>query len=604
MNAIAGWLDLGKMGVDAVHNNLHKTWTIPHGGGGPGDAIVAVSERLVDYLPGHQIEKRGDGTYAPVIPPKSIGTFHRHWGNFAHKVRAYTYLLRLGREGVRRMAAVAVLSARYLHKQLGEHYPSLPAGADSVPRMHEFILTLSEEDYPAELVLREASFPLKYRFAPGEVDDGISVQVPVGALPAVVGEALDWSVPGMFPAVCEQWLKSLPKSKRRPLTPIPDTVAELLPLLLRDDRYRQGRLSVALAQVVQDLYGVRIAADDWDRDRIDAHLKMNVQVVDADGRLLEQGRDVAALQAHFASTVRERVQGGAVADLERTELTRFPDDVTLADTRLLEDGRVVVYPALVDRGTHVDLKALPTAAEQRRENPRGYARLALLNLGQSARHLKKRAEREQQMGLHYAALGNARELQDELLRGAAWYCFFAGRPLPVTAQEFEQRVRELRGAITTVFEETLTVLRQVLAERFDVARRLEEMTSPAFAEARADAAAQLARLVPADVLSATPREYLAELPRYLAAVRYRIEHLQGRVAKDAESLAVVQAFEARLERIAGASGVDEDEYQRLRFSVEELRVALFAEPVGTRGKVSPKRLAWEFLDVERSLGLA
>ena len=146
MNAIAGWVDLGAMGVDAVHNNLHKTWTIPHGGGGPGDAIVAVSERLLPYLPGFQIEKDGD-TYRPVKPPKSIGSFHRHWGNFAHKVRCYTYLLRLGREGVRRMSAMAVLSARYTQKQLDQDYALLPKGADAEPRMHEFILTLPDEDY-------------------------------------------------------------------------------------------------------------------------------------------------------------------------------------------------------------------------------------------------------------------------------------------------------------------------------------------------------------------------------------------------------------------------------------------------------------------------
>ena len=147
MNAIAGWCDLGKMGVDAIHNNLHKTWTIPHGGGGPGDAIVAVSDKLVDFLPGHQIELSADGFYRPAKPPKSIGSFHRHWGNFAHKVRCFTYLLRLGREGVPRMAAIAVLSARYLHSKLKAHHPMLPEGAAQQPRMHEFILTLSPEDF-------------------------------------------------------------------------------------------------------------------------------------------------------------------------------------------------------------------------------------------------------------------------------------------------------------------------------------------------------------------------------------------------------------------------------------------------------------------------
>jgi glycine dehydrogenase len=146
MNAIAGWVDLGALGVDAVHNNLHKTWTVPHGGGGPGDGIVAVSERLVEFLPGFQVEKR-DGRFVPVRPRRSIGSFHRHWGNFAHKVRVLTYLRRLGKEGVRRMAAMSVLSSRYLHSRLGSHFPSLPAGAEGVPRMHEFILTLTEEDF-------------------------------------------------------------------------------------------------------------------------------------------------------------------------------------------------------------------------------------------------------------------------------------------------------------------------------------------------------------------------------------------------------------------------------------------------------------------------
>jgi glycine dehydrogenase len=146
MNAIAGWINLEALGVDAVHNNLHKTWTVPHGGGGPGDGIVGVSARLVDFLPGYQIQKQGT-QFVPVKPKYSIGSFHRHWGNFAHKVRVYTYLQRLGREGVTRMSAMSVLSSRYLHFKLSAHYPSLPAAADSIPRMHEFIITLSPEDF-------------------------------------------------------------------------------------------------------------------------------------------------------------------------------------------------------------------------------------------------------------------------------------------------------------------------------------------------------------------------------------------------------------------------------------------------------------------------
>jgi glycine dehydrogenase len=146
MNAIAGWLDLGKMGVDAVHNNTHKTWSIPHGGGGPGDAFVAVSDKLIPFLPGHQAVFE-DGKYSLVKPKHSIGSIQRHHGNFGHKVRCYTYLSALGKQGVPRMSAVAVLSARYLYNTLGKLFPTLPVGSENTPRMHEFILTLSKETF-------------------------------------------------------------------------------------------------------------------------------------------------------------------------------------------------------------------------------------------------------------------------------------------------------------------------------------------------------------------------------------------------------------------------------------------------------------------------
>ena len=185
MNAIAGIVDLGKLGVDAVHNNLHKTWTIPHGGGGPGDAIVAVSECLVDFLPGKQIFQDEQGCFHSFVPPQSIGTFHRNWGNFAHKVRAFAYLLRLGKLGVPRMSSVAVLSARYLFEVLQSRYPTLPAHAGKVPRMHEFILTLSDQDFEK---LEKAGVP-KSQAIPqvGKLFLDFGFHAPTVAFPEVYG---------------------------------------------------------------------------------------------------------------------------------------------------------------------------------------------------------------------------------------------------------------------------------------------------------------------------------------------------------------------------------------------------------------------------------
>jgi glycine dehydrogenase len=184
MNAIAGWLDLGKLGVDAVHNNTHKTWSIPHGGGGPGDAIVAVSEKLVDFLPGVQAVKE-NGQFRLVKPKHSIGSVQRHFGNFGHKIRCYTYLRALGCEGVVRMSAVAVLSARYLFQKLARIYPTLPVGAENTPRMHEFILTLSKESFA---VAEKAGVP-KNAVIPriGKLFLDFGLHAPTVAFPEVLG---------------------------------------------------------------------------------------------------------------------------------------------------------------------------------------------------------------------------------------------------------------------------------------------------------------------------------------------------------------------------------------------------------------------------------
>jgi glycine dehydrogenase len=188
MNAIAGWVDLGALGVDAVHNNLHKTWTIPHGGGGPGDAIVAVSEKLIPFLPGTQVEKKGEH-YHLTRAPKSIGSFHRHHGNFAHKVRCYTYLRALGEQGIRDMAAVAVLSAAYLYKNLKDLYPTLPEGSDRVPRMHEFILTLDKDLFDR---INSAGTPKAQAIAKiGKLFLDFGMHAPTVAFPEVYGMMIE-----------------------------------------------------------------------------------------------------------------------------------------------------------------------------------------------------------------------------------------------------------------------------------------------------------------------------------------------------------------------------------------------------------------------------
>lgn len=184
MNAIAGWIDLGTMGVDACHNNIHKTWSISHGGGGPGDAIVVVSDKLLDFIPGVQVRKNGD-LYETYKAKNSIGELHRHHGQFAHKIRCYSYLKRLGSEGVKKMSACAVLSSRYLHKLLSPVYPTLPCNCGSTERMHEFIMTIEDDIFKK---IEEAGTPKATAIAKiGKLFLDFGLHAPTVAFPEVFG---------------------------------------------------------------------------------------------------------------------------------------------------------------------------------------------------------------------------------------------------------------------------------------------------------------------------------------------------------------------------------------------------------------------------------
>ncbi|MFO7156005.1 MAG: aminomethyl-transferring glycine dehydrogenase subunit GcvPB [Pseudomonadota bacterium] len=137
MNAILGVARPGDLGIDVMHYNLHKTFSTPHGGGGPGAGPVSVAAALEPYLPRPVVVKEGDAFRLDFDRPKSIGKLRTFWGNFGMMVRAYTYILELGREGLRRTAELAVLNAQYLRKLLEADWHV----AYENPSLHEVIFT-------------------------------------------------------------------------------------------------------------------------------------------------------------------------------------------------------------------------------------------------------------------------------------------------------------------------------------------------------------------------------------------------------------------------------------------------------------------------------
>jgi glycine dehydrogenase subunit 2 len=178
-NALLGICRPGEIGFDVMHFNLHKTFSTPHGGGGPGAGAIGASGELSPYLPGPIVEERAgkkDREYFWSMPARSIGRVKSFYGNFSILIRAYTYILMLGAEGLRAVAENAVLNANYLQSRVKGEYP-VPYGERLC--MHEFVAQGILEGAPDVRALDIAKRLIDYGFHP-----------PTNYFPLIVHEAL------------------------------------------------------------------------------------------------------------------------------------------------------------------------------------------------------------------------------------------------------------------------------------------------------------------------------------------------------------------------------------------------------------------------------
>ncbi len=174
-NAILGKVRPGDMGFDVVHFNLHKTFSTPHGGGGPGSGPVGVKKILMDFLPTPTVEKDGDRYYLNYDVPHTVGRMKDFYGHFSMMIRAYTYILMMGKDGLNRVSDVAVLNANYLASRLKDYY-NLPE--DTIYK-HEFVMAGLKSDLSEVTTLDVAKRLLDYGYHP-----------PTIYFPLIVHEAL------------------------------------------------------------------------------------------------------------------------------------------------------------------------------------------------------------------------------------------------------------------------------------------------------------------------------------------------------------------------------------------------------------------------------
>jgi ATP-dependent helicase HrpA len=421
-------------------------------------------------------------------------------------------------------------------------------------------------EHPDVWVSEDLRLPLSYEFEPGSEADGVTVDVPVEVLNRVKPEDFAWQVPGLRQELVTALIKTLPKPLRVRLVPAPDTARQLLERLAP----REEHLLHALSREARALRGVDVPPDAWDLTRIPAHLRPTFRVLGPSGEVVGEGKDLAVLQASLAGAAQEAISSVA-GDLEVSGMTSW----TCGDVPLeVSAASVVGYPALVDEGTSVALRVLPSPSPV--VHHAGVRRLVLLNVSSPVKAVSGRLNNRSKLTL--ATYGKLTELMDDAIACSVDALLGEVRTLAA----FEAALPVVRAELP---EKLLVVLRsveEVLGLAAEVDAALTAVVPAATAE---DVRVQREALVCPGFITAVGAGRLADLVRYLKAALVRLEKAPRDAARDASLMAGVHEVTAEWSRLPDGGAKD-----AIRWQIEELRVSLFAQTIKAKGPVSIQRV--------------
>ncbi|QKG27356.1 ATP-dependent RNA helicase HrpA [Actinomadura verrucosospora] len=448
---------------------------------------------------------------------------------------------------------------------------------------------VSEADYPDSWKQGPLRLRLTYQFEPGTDADGVTVHVPVQVLNQVRPDGFEWQVPGLRTELVTELIRSLPKQLRVNFVPAPDYARKVL------DRVapRTEPLLDALERELTAMTGVPVAREAWDASRLPAHLRITFRVVDDRKRTLGEGTDLDELKRALAGKVRGTLSKAA-SNVERSGLTEWTiGELPRTYERKQAGYDVKAYPALTDEGASVAVRMYETEAEQRRAMWLGTRRLILLNAPSPVKLIQGRLTNKGKLALSHSPHGSVAALFDDCVTAAADRLIAeAGGPAWDEAG-FRALYDRVRADLHDATAQIVGLVERILAESHELDRRLRGTASLTLVPALTDIRGHLAKLIHPGFVTETGWARLADLPRYLRALQIRLDKLPENPGRDrmlAHQVEVLeQEYEQALRRLH-PSRRDEEPARQIRWMLEELRVSLFAQQLGTRYPVSDKRI--------------
>ncbi len=454
---------------------------------------------------------------------------------------------------------------------------------------------VTAERFPDQLAVGDLRLPLEYHFEPGHPDDGVTVMVPLAALNQLRPEPFEWLVPGLLEDKVTALIRGLPKSLRKNFVPAPDFARAVLDNLSPGD----GSLLDGLRRELRRMTGVDVPPEQWDSARLDAHFHMNFRVLDSTGEVIATDRDLTALQQRLA----ERASGDlreleGNTGFERDGITRW-DFGELPETLDYQQQGVTIraYPALVDQRQHVALRLLDSPATAEQETRAGLRRLIMLVLRDQVRYLQQRLPKLDRMALQYRPLGNSDQLKQDLLAAIVDRVFLSVAELPRDADVFAAILEQGRAELVPEGERFARRMARVLELYHALRQALKKPRGLEGMESARDMSEHLDHLVFPGFMLALPQELMEHLPRYLEGLQYRLDKQASDPRRDAQRTRQIRPWwEQYLQRRERhqRQGINDPALLSFRMMLEEYRISLFAQPLGTAMPVSEKRLkqAW------------
>ena len=456
---------------------------------------------------------------------------------------------------------------------------------------------VTEALFPESMAMAGTELPLKYRFSPGHPLDGLTLTVPLALLNQVDVARLSWLVPGMVRDKVAAYLRALPKAWRGRVVPLPDAVTAFL------EAAEAGRapLPLALRDWLRERLGEAPPVDVWDDVELPIHLEINVRVVDAAGRELGSGRDLAALRAQLGEAAQLSFrQAGTPFDrrgLVRWDFGDLPPSLTT-----LRDGRQLTgYPTLVDEGESVAVALRDTPEAAAAALRAGVVRLVAIALKPQLATLSRGGTGFAQSALAFKTTIPTDRLLADVLAAIRDRAFVGDDPLPRSESAFADQVKRARTRLPAVADAAFRLLATIAAEHQALGQRLAGLP-PTAARFGAEIRQRRDALVQPGFFAATPWAQLNHLPRYLKALERRAAKYAENPGRDARHGATVAGWWTQLaerrerNRIAGRVEPRLDDF---RWLLEELSVSLFAQELKTPFPVSLRRVDKAWADLGR-----